>query len=193
MGSSVSAQKGCDNGTRNAPIYLLGQNVNSYKCPKTGANFVELLDKICALDGDFIVNFLSSHPKDFTQSLVDCIARNPKIERNIHLPLQSGCNKTLARMNRKYTIEQYLEKIASLRNAVSEVHITTDIICGFPGETEEDFAETVAVMQRVKFNAAFIFPYSRRRGTSADKMDGHLDKKTIMARTTQLIELQRKI
>jgi tRNA-2-methylthio-N6-dimethylallyladenosine synthase len=173
-------------------IYLLGQNVNSYKCPRTGADFVTLLDKVCAVEGDFVINFLSSHPKDFTPALVDCIARNPKIERNIHLPLQSGSNKVLKLMNRGYTVEQYLEKIDLLRKRVDGVRITTDIICGFPGESEEDFLETVNVMRRVKFNAWFVFAYSIREGTAAQKMDGHLDEKIKKERTTRLLAELKK-
>jgi tRNA-2-methylthio-N6-dimethylallyladenosine synthase len=173
-------------------IYLLGQNVNSFKCPKTGLDFVGLLDKLCAADGDFKINFLSSHPKDFGGDLVDCIARNEKIERNIHLPLQCGCDRILKLMNRKYTVGEYLKKVDLLRERVPDVHITTDIICGFPTETEDEFNETVEIMRRVRFNAAFIFPYSRRKGTAADKMEGHLEQKIIKERTNRLINLQRE-
>jgi tRNA-2-methylthio-N6-dimethylallyladenosine synthase len=136
---------------------------------------------------------MSSHPKDFTNELIDCIARNPKIERNIHLPMQSGSNKILKLMNRKYTVEQYLEKITNLRETVSDVRITTDIICGFPGETEADFDQTVQVVKQVKFNAAFIFAYSPREGTVAADMEGQLDDKTKRARATNLLAIQRQL
>lgn len=178
---------------KNEIIWLLGQNVNSYKCPQTGINFVELLDRLCKIKGDYKINFLSSHPKDFSEELVNCIARNPNIERSIHLPLQSGSNKILQAMNRNYTVEQYCEKIKLLRDRVPNVHITTDIICGFPGETEKDFEDTINIMKQLKFNAAFIFPYSKRSGTKADAMPNHLDTKTRKLRATELIELQRKI
>jgi len=170
-------------------IYLLGQNVNSYKCPRTGTDFVGLLDKVCAIDGDFVVNFMSSHPKDFDKRLVDCIARNPKVERNIHLPMQSGCDKILRLMNRRYTVAEYIAKIDLLRAGVADVRVTTDIICGFPGETESDYDETVAVCKRIGFNSAFIFPYSRRNGTVADTMSEQIDDKTKRRRVTELLKI----
>ena len=174
-------------------IFLLGQNVNSYICPRTGTDFVGLIDKLCAIPGDFKLNFLSSHPKDFSVRLVDAIARNPKVERNIHLPLQSGCDKILALMNRGYTVAEYIKKINYLRARVPDVHITTDIICGFPTETEADFKKTIETIRQIKFNAAFIFPYSRRSGTQADKMDGQVDIATKKRRATELIRIQREI
>jgi len=174
-------------------VWLLGQNVNSYKCPRTGAGFVALLDRLCAKDGGFQINFMSSHPKDFSTELVDCIARNGKIERNIHLPLQSGCDKILRAMNRRYTAAEYTAKIELLRKKVPGVRITTDIICGFPGETEADFAETVETVKRIGFNAAFIFPYSRRSGTAADKLPDQVDHATKKRRATELIAVQRGI
>lgn len=174
-------------------IFLLGQNVNSYICPETKIDFAKLLQEICRIEGDFFVNFLSSHPRDFSTKLVDIIADNPKIERNIHLPMQSGCDKILHAMNRGYTAKQYEEKIDYLRKKVPGVHITTDIICGFPDETEEDFRETVETVKRLCFNAAFVFPYSRRSGTAADKMTNQIDSKTKRRRTTELIELMRII
>jgi len=172
-------------------IYLLGQNVNSYKCPTTGTDFVGLLDRLCGLEGDFVLNFMSSHPKDFDRRVVDSIFRNKKIERNIHLPMQSGCDKILSAMNRGYTVKDYLEKIEMLRKTVPDVRITTDIICGFPDETPEDFLKTVEVFKLIKFNSAFIFPYSRRTGTVADKMDNQIDDKEKRKRTTMLLEIQR--
>ena len=178
--------------TAKGPIFLLGQNVNSYHCPRTGTNFVGLLNLLCALKGEFVVNFLSSHPKDFGWDLVECIARNPKIERNIHLPMQSGCDKILRAMKRGYSVAEYLGKVDMLRRAVPDVHITTDIICGFPTETDADFDETCDVVRRVRFNAAFIFPYSPREGTEAANMP-QVDERTRRARATRLIEIQRLI
>jgi len=173
---------------RTGTVWLLGQNVNSHP------DFVEILDTLCTRgNSPFSINFMSSHPKDFTPELVDCIARNPKIERNIHLPLQSGCDKILATMNRRYTVAEYTKKIEYLRERVPDVCITTDIICGFPGETEEDFRQSVETMKQLKFNAAFIFPYSRRTGTAADKMPNQIDTATKKRRATELIHLQRQI
>jgi len=171
--------------TRTGTVWLLGQNVNSHP------DFIELLDTLCARKGDFKINFMSSHPKDFTTELIDCIARNAKIERNIHLPLQSGCDKILKAMNRRYTVAEYTAKIEYLRKRVPDICITTDIICGFPGETEEDFLQTVETMKKLRFNAAFIFPYSRRTGTAADKMPDQIDTATKKRRTTELVNLMR--
>ena len=180
-------------------VYLLGQNVNSYLCDHTNTNFVELLKILCedlvglrkdlAPDLDCQINFMSSHPKDFSLELVDLIASRPEIERNIHLPLQSGSDKILRLMNRKYTSGEYKDKIDYLRKKVPGVRITTDIICGFPGESEEDFLETVNFVKQIKFDSAFVFPYSRRSGTSADRMPDQIDHKTKKRRTTELLEI----
>ena len=196
----------------NYTIMLLGQNVNSYVCPKTEMDFPALLERLCqelrtnnaeqipllergvaAQRTGCVINFMSSHPRDFSDRLIDVIAANPQIARSVHLPLQSGCDRILALMNRRYTVAEYETKIAKLREKIPGVNISTDIICGFPGETTADFAETRAALQRIRFNAAFIFPYSRRTGTAADKMSGQLDAKTKKARATELIKLQREI
>ena len=174
-------------------MWLLGQNVNSYVCPRTNIDFPELLERLCKIKGDFKINFLSSHPKDFSKKLVDVIAKNTKVDRNIHLPMQSGCDRILTAMNRKYSVAEYKEKIDILRGQVPDVKITTDIICGFPGETEEEYLETANVLRGIKFNAAFIFVYSRRSGTVADKMEGQIDTKTKKRRTTELVRLMREI
>ncbi|MCL2756283.1 MAG: tRNA (N6-isopentenyl adenosine(37)-C2)-methylthiotransferase MiaB [Firmicutes bacterium] len=176
-------------------IYLLGQNVNSYICPKTNKNFIGLLEQLSGYikNSNSKLNFLSSHPKDFSRELADFIASAPEIERNIHLPIQNGCDKILKLMNRGYTVEDYKSKINYLRKVCPDVKITTDIICGFPGESEDDFADTINMVRDIKFNAAFIFPYSRRSGTAADKMSNQIDHKTKKARTTELIKIQREI
>jgi tRNA-2-methylthio-N6-dimethylallyladenosine synthase len=172
-------------------ICLLGQNVNAYYDEKTGINFPKLLSILCGIDGDFNLKFLSSHPKDFDKELIEVIAKNEKISRDIHLPIQSGCDKILRRMNRQYTAAEYAAKVKMLRAAVPGIHITTDIICGFPGETEEDFTETVETVKILKFDAAYIFPYSRRSKTVADKMENQVPLKTRKARTTKLISIFR--
>lgn len=177
-------------------IMLLGQNVNSYVCPNSGIDFPTLLETLCKempANSETQINFMSSHPKDFSVRLAEVIAANPRLERNIHLPLQSGCNRILALMNRGYTVAQYEAKIINLRKLIPGIRITTDIICGFPSETETDFQSTMETLKRLRFNAAFIFPYSRRTGTVADKMPDQIDAKTKKARTTKLIELQRMI
>jgi tRNA-2-methylthio-N6-dimethylallyladenosine synthase len=169
----------------NKRIVLLGQNVNEYP------DFHKLLQKLCSIDGDFTVNFLSSHPKDFTDDLIRTIAVNKKIEKDLHLPLQSGCDRILELMNRKYTVAHYEMLINKLRRLVPDIHITTDIICGFPTETEEDFNETIAVVKRIKFDACYIFPYSIRSGTRAAAMP-QIPFSTRKARATKLINLMRK-
>jgi tRNA-2-methylthio-N6-dimethylallyladenosine synthase len=174
-------------------IYLLGQNVNAYTDPKTGTTFPKLLERFAQTDGDFELNFLSSHPKDFDEELVKIIAANKKIMRDIHLPIQSGCDKILTAMNRKYTVAEYMKKIEMLRKYIPDVRITTDIICGFPTETEDDFQKTVETVKKIKFNAAYIFPYSNRSGTAADKMDGQVPFAVRKLRTAKLIEIFREM
>jgi len=172
---------------------LLGQNVNSYVCPETKTNFVELLRILSADVGGkkIFINFLSSHPRDFSEQLATEIATNPIIDKNIHLPIQSGSNRILKLMNRGYTAAEFVAKIKHLRSLCPDIKLTTDIICGFPGETECDFADTIKMVKEIKFNAAFIFPYSRRSGTAADKMPDQLSAKVKKTRTTELIEIQR--
>jgi len=176
-------------------IYLLGQNVNSYLCPHTDIDFTRLIKRLAKKIGasNVLINFLSSHPKDFSKELADLIACTPQIERNIHLPIQNGCDKILKAMNRGYSVVEFAAKINYLRKVCPDVKITTDIICGFPGETEEDFTETVTMVKNIRFNAAFIFPYSKRTGTVADKMENQIDTKTKKQRTTELIKIQREI
>ena len=168
-------------------IYLLGQNVNAYP------DFPGLLAELAGQPGDFTLHFLSAHPKDFDLATIKVMAAYPKIAHDIHLPMQSGCDKILKSMNRKYTVADYLRKVQLLREYMPDIHITTDIICGFPGETEEDFAATVKIVEQIKFSAAYIFPYSNRSGTAADKMDGQVPFRTRKARATKLVEIMRKM
>lgn len=146
-------------------IVLLGQNVNSY-CDKKN-DFPKLLDFLAKKFPQIIFKFLTSHPKDFSQDLIEVIAKNKNISRNIHLPIQSGSNKILKAMNRPYTQKHYLDLIKKARKMISGVSFTTDVIVGFPGETEKDFQESVKVFQKVKFNEAYINKYSPRPGTAA--------------------------
>ena len=148
-------------------ITLLGQNVNSYKGNDKIKNFAELLDEVCKIDGIEKVNFISPHPKDFTDDVIDVIAKNPKVTRIIHLPLQAGNTKVLKEMNRKYTKEQYLELANKIMTKVPDVVLSTDIIVGFPGETDEEFEDTLDVVRKVNFEQIFMFIYSRREGTIA--------------------------
>jgi tRNA-2-methylthio-N6-dimethylallyladenosine synthase len=154
-----------DNGKKN--ILLLGQTIDSYKDPETGARLDILFTKLNELSGDFEISFLSNHPKDMTDEIIEAVAKLPKIKKEIHLPLQSGSNEILKAMNRPYTKEQYLEIIKKIRSQSPLIEITTDVIIGFPGETEEDFQETVEVMDQVGYKMAYLNKYSPRAGTAA--------------------------
>lgn len=149
-------------------IMLLGQNVNSYGNDlKDETNFPKLLREIEKIDGIEIIRFMSPHPKDFSDELIDTIAKSKKIARQIHLPLQSGSTKILKEMNRKYTKEDYLKIVEKLKKADSNISFSTDIIVGFPGETREDFEETLDVVKKVEYDQIYMFIYSKREGTIA--------------------------
>ena len=152
-------------------IMLLGQNVNSYgKGESHGVNFAKLLRMINDIDGDFRIRFMTSHPKDCTEELLDAIRDCQKVERHIHLPFQSGSSKILKQMNRHYDREGYLKLIDAARERIPDVEFTSDIIVGFPGETYEDFCETLSLVKQVKFTSLFTFIYSPREGTPAASM-----------------------
>jgi tRNA-2-methylthio-N6-dimethylallyladenosine synthase len=148
-------------------ITLVGQTVNAYKEPATGADFADLLEAVCALDSVERVAFISSHPKDLNEKLARVCATLPKMNPRFHLALQSGSNPMLRKMNRKYTIEQFLERIATFTSHNPDWAMTTDLIVGFPGETEDDFQRTVDVCATGIFAQAYMFVYSPRRGTPA--------------------------
>ena len=154
-------------------ITLLGQNVNSYKGGEN-YNFANLLEDVDKIEGIEVIRFVSPHPKDFTDDVIDVISKSKKISRLIHVPLQSGSTNVLKEMNRKYTKEQYLDLIKRIRNKIPDVLFSTDIIVGFPGETEEDFEDTIDVVKQVNFEQIFMFIYSRRVGTRADKMENQI-------------------
>ncbi|MGL5191700.1 MAG: tRNA (N6-isopentenyl adenosine(37)-C2)-methylthiotransferase MiaB, partial [Cetobacterium sp.] len=174
-------------------IMLLGQNVNSYGNDlETGENFATLLEEICKIDGEFLVRFVSPHPKDFGDDVIDVIARNEKVARCLHLPLQSGSSRILKLMNRKYTKEQYIELAEKIKSRIPGVALTADIIVGFPHETEEDFLDTLDVVDKIGFETSFMFMYSPRKGTAAAKMDGQLDQEVKKERLQRLIDLQNR-
>ena len=152
-------------------ITLLGQNVNSYGTGcDFGLNFAGLLKKINDLDGDFRIRFMTSHPKDCTEELLDTMAQCEKVARHLHLPFQSGSDRILSLMNRRYTKEKYLSLIKSAKEKMPDISLTSDIIVGFPGENYEDFKETLAVVNEVRFSSLFTFIFSPRNGTPAEKM-----------------------
>lgn len=153
-------------------ITLLGQNVNSYgnDVPDENVNFANLLREVAKIDGKFRIRFMTSHPKDLTEDVVKAIRDNDKICNNIHLPIQAGSNSVLKNMNRRYTREHYLGLIDLIRRYLPDCGITTDIMVGFPYETEEDFLDTMDIVEKVRFSTAFTFIYSVRKGTKAAEM-----------------------
>lgn len=178
-------------------ITLLGQNVNSYgndfKGEKSGYSFVDLLKEVDKIEKIEIIKFTSPHPKDFTDDLIEYIAQNPKISRQIHLPLQSGSTKILKEMNRKYTKEQYLTLVDKIRSKIPDVSFSTDIIVGFPGETEEDFLDTLDVVKKVNFDMIYMFCYSIRKGTRAEKMEKQVPEKVKVERLERLKALYEEM
>ncbi len=169
-------------------ITLLGQNVNSYK-GKENYKFANLLNDVCKIDGIERIRFISPHPKDFTDDVIEAIANNPKIARIIHLPLQSGSTAVLKKMNRKYTKEQYLELVEKIKLRIPDVVLSTDIIVGFPEETEKDFEDTLDVVRKVNYEQVYMFIYSRRKGTIADKMEKQIPEEIKHKRFDKLKEL----
>ena len=176
-------------------ITLLGQNVNSYgnDFQNNNINFAKLLSKVASLDGDYRIKFMTSHPKDLSEEVVKVIASNPKICHCIHLPIQSGSNNVLKNMNRKYTKEHYLGLINMIRKYIPNAYISTDIIVGFPGETEEDFMETYNLVKEIRYDGVFAFIFSRRSGTLADKMDNQIDESVKKIRINKLLQLTKSI
>lgn len=169
-------------------ILLLGQNVNSYKGGEN-YNFANLLRDIDKIEGIEIVRFTSPHPKDFKDDVIEAIAECDSVCKVIHLPLQSGSTNVLKAMNRVYSKEQYLELVDKIRNRIPEAAFTTDIIVGFPGETEEDFEDTLDVVRKVGFEQIFMFIYSVRKGTRAEKMPNHIPENIKSERFTRLKQL----
>lgn len=175
-------------------ILLLGQNVNSYgKGLSQPINFTQLLSQIESLEGDFRIRFMTSHPKDCTKELIDLIAQSKKICHNIHLPVQSGSDRVLRQMNRRYTKEHYLSLIEYARQKMPDVTFTTDIIVGFPGETYEDFRQTMQLCRQVRYQCMFTFIFSPRPGTRAALLDDPVPHKEKTRWLNELIALQHTI
>nr|WP_192930245.1 tRNA (N6-isopentenyl adenosine(37)-C2)-methylthiotransferase MiaB [Alkaliphilus pronyensis] len=175
------------NGTKE--ITLLGQNVNSYgKTLKDKTTFADLLVELNRIDGLERIRFMTSHPKDFTEDLINAMAECDKVCQHLHLPFQAGSNKVLKEMNRRYTKEKYLHHIELIKSKIPDIAITTDIIVGFPGETEEDFNDTLDVVNKVRFDAAFTFLYSVRKGTPAADMEKQIPEDIKHTRFNRLVE-----
>jgi tRNA-2-methylthio-N6-dimethylallyladenosine synthase len=183
-------------------ITLLGQNVNSYypdnqfRIPNSEfriKKFPDLIRNINEIDGDFLIRFMTSHPKDATKELFNAMAESEKAARHIHLPFQSGSDCILKKMNRGYTSGQYLDIIGVARANMPDIVITSDVIVGFPGETEKDFEDTLQLVETAQFEAMFTFIYSRRPNTSAAKLEDTVTREQKQVRFDKLIEMQNKI
>ena len=173
-------------------ILFLGQNVNSYGSDLADEtdNFAKLLRESAKIEGDFWIKYVSPHPKDFTDEVIEAIADNSKIARMLHLPLQSGSTKILNAMNRGYTKEEFITLAKKIKEKIPDIGLTTDIIVGFPGETDEDFQDTMYVVNEVGFENAFMFMYSKRSGTPAATMEEQVDEQVKSERLQQLMRLQ---
>jgi len=172
-------------------VTLLGQNVNSYgKKSDHGCNFASLIKKINKIEGIERIRFTTSHPKDLSDELMDCFAGVPKLCEHIHLPVQSGANHILKLMNRGYSIEDYMVKIDRLRATCPQISITSDIIVGFPGETEKDYQETIDMMEKIRFDLLFSFKYSERKGTAAQSLPDKVPENEKKQRLQELQTLQ---
>jgi len=172
-------------------VTLLGQNVNSYgKTLGNGHNFALLLRAVGEVDGVERIRFTTSHPRDLSEDIIRCFAEVDKVCEHIHLPVQSGSDRILERMNRYYTREDYLAKVEKLREACPDISITSDMIVGFPGETEADFRATLDLMEKVRFDGLFSFKYSERPGTAAAKLDGKVPVEEKGLRLRELQALQ---
>ena len=170
-------------------VMLLGQNVNSYgKGLDEPLNFAQLLEEVEKIEGLERIRFMTSHPKDLSDELIGVMAKSKKICRHLHLPLQSGSSRILKAMNRRYTKEQYLALAEKIKTAIPDISLTTDIIVGFPGETEEDFEETLDVVRKVRFDSAFTFIYSKRTGTPAAAMENQVPEDVVKNRFDRLLK-----
>lgn len=175
-------------------VMLLGQNVNSYgKNLEHPISFAELLQEVEKIEGLERIRFMTSHPKDLSDELIEVMKNSEKICRHMHLPLQSGSSRLLKIMNRRYTKEQYLALVEKLRNAIPDISLTTDIIVGFPGETEEDFRETLDVVRKVRYDSAFTFIYSKRTGTPAAVMENQVPEDVVKERFDRLLQKVQEI
>ena len=171
-------------------VMLLGQNVNSYgKTLEHPVTFAQLLKQVEAIEGLKRIRFMTSHPKDLSDELIRTMAESKKVCHHLHLPMQSGSSRILKIMNRRYDKEKYLELVDKIRNAVPDISLTTDIIVGFPGETEEDFQDTLDVVEKCDFDSAFTFIYSKRSGTPAAKMENQVPEDVVKDRFDRLLAL----
>ena len=171
-------------------VMLLGQNVNSYgKTLENPITFAQLLQQVEEIEGLKRIRFMTSHPKDLSDELIETMAKSKKVCHHLHLPMQSGSSRILKIMNRRYDKEKYLELVQKIRTAIPDISLTTDIIVGFPGETEEDFRDTLDVVDKCDFDTAFTFIYSKRSGTPAAKMENQIPEDVVKDRFDRLLSL----
>ena len=181
-----------ENGTKE--ITLLGQNVNSYgKDLDEGVDFADLLKMIAMIPGDFLIRFMTSHPRDASEKLFDTMASSPKIAKQLHLPFQSGSSRVLKAMNRHYDRQTYLDKVNYAKSVMPQLVLTSDVIVGFPGETEEEFEETISLIRQVRYDSLFTFIFSPRPGTPAAKMEDPTPKEEKNRRFDRLCAVQNSI
>jgi tRNA-2-methylthio-N6-dimethylallyladenosine synthase len=174
-------------------VELLGQTINAYRCPDRGTDFADLLAEVAAIDGLARVRYITSHPRHFNQRLIDVLATNPTVSRYLHLPFQAGANEILERMHRRYTREEYLALVGSLRSAVPDINLSTDVIVGFPGETEEQFSQTLELLEEIRFGQVFAFAFSPRPKTPAAKYEGQVPEDAKKDRLHRLFALTDQI
>jgi tRNA-2-methylthio-N6-dimethylallyladenosine synthase len=174
-------------------VELLGQTINAYRCPSSGAVFADLLETVAAVPGIHRVRYITSHPRHFDDRLIEVIASNPTVSRYLHLPFQAGSNRILEKMHRRYTREDYLDLIRRLREAVPGINLSTDVIVGFPGESEIDFEQTLELLERIRFGQVFAFAFSPRPRTPAARYEGMVDEETKKTRLHRLFEITDRI
>ena len=174
-------------------VELLGQTVNSYRCPSTGAGFAELLDAVAAVDGLDRLRFVTSHPRHFDDRLIDVLARRPSVSRYLHLPVQAGSDRVLRKMHRRYTPGQYQDLVARIRAAVPDINLSTDVIVGFPGETEDDFLATLSLLEQVRFGQVFGFAFSPRPRTPAARYPDQVPEAVRKERLQRLFAVTDRI
>ncbi|HET7712179.1 MAG TPA: tRNA (N6-isopentenyl adenosine(37)-C2)-methylthiotransferase MiaB, partial [Thermoanaerobaculia bacterium] len=174
-------------------IELLGQTVNAYRCPESGRDFGSLLSAVAETPGVLRLRFMTSHPAEVSDSMIRAMAEHTNISRYLHLPVQSGSSRVLRRMKRLYTREGYLDIISRLRAAIPEIHFSTDVIVGFPGETEEDFEQSLSLVEEVRYGSMFAFKYSPRPGTPALKLGNAVEDEVASERLSRLFALHERI
>lgn len=174
-------------------VELLGQTINSYRCPHSDSGFADLLEAVAGVDGLERVRYITSHPRHFDDRLIEVLARHPKVSRYLHLPFQSGSNRILERMHRRYTREDYADLIGRIRSAVPDINLSTDVIVGFPGETEPEFEDSLELLEDLRFGQVFAFAYSARPRTPAAKYAGAVPEAVMKERLHRLFELTDRI